>query len=225
MRLTTIPRLAAGLTLLLAIAVATRAVAFPSLARSTKMSCQTCHANASGGADLTDAGKAYKADNTKVPAASVAGNSYLGSGACKMCHMTEYKSWQTTPHARAIETLRTATPEKVAEISAKLGVKLTGPADQSAECLQCHVTGHGMEGGYPGADSTKTASLAAVTCENCHGPGSAHKAAAREAKKAAINGRIGENFCRDCHTPTMSPKFDFATYQAKGLHEKKAPAE
>ena len=37
-----------------------------------------------------------------------------------------------------------------------------------------------------------------------------------------INGKVGEKLCRSCHTPTMSPKFDFATYSAKGLHAKKA---
>ena len=39
---------------------------------------------------------------------------------------------------------------------------------------------------------------------------------------SAINGQVSEKFCRQCHTPTMSPKFDFAVYQAKGLHAKKA---
>ena len=33
---------------------------------------------------------------------------------------------------------------------------------------------------------------------------------------------LSQKFCRSCHTPTMSPKFDFAAYSAKGLHARKA---
>jgi len=204
------------------IAVATAVAAFPRLADTTQKSCATCHTGVAGGAGLTDAGKAYKADNSKLPAANVEGASYVGTGKCKMCHVKEYKSWQATAHAKALETLRTASAEKVAEQAAKLGVKVSGAADQAKECLSCHVAGHGQPGGFPAADSLKTASLSGVTCENCHGPGSKHVAAAKEAKKAAINASLGESLCRDCHTPVMSPKFDFAAYKAKGLHEKKA---
>lgn len=211
-----------GLAVSLVLGVASQAAAFPRLAESTQKSCLTCHSAIAGGAALTDAGKAYKADATKLPEKNVEGASYVGGGKCRMCHMKEYKSWQATPHAKGLETLRTATAERVTEISGKLGVKLTGSAAEAKECLGCHVTGHGQPGGYPAADSTKSAALSGVTCENCHGPGSAHVAAAKEAKKAAINGKLGESFCRDCHTPAMSPKFDFAAYQAKGMHEKKA---
>jgi len=63
-----LPRLA---IIVLLLCSATAAFAFPSVARKTKMSCATCHSKVSGGVDLTDAGKAYKADNTKVPATSV----------------------------------------------------------------------------------------------------------------------------------------------------------
>lgn len=200
---------------------AASAMAFPKLADSTKRSCATCHSAVAGGAGLTEAGKAYKADATKVPAANVEGANYVSSNKCKTCHLKEYKSWLETPHAKGLATLSAVSAEKAAEIATKLGVKLEGAADKSEACLQCHVTGHGQPGGYPGADSTKTAGLSGVTCENCHGPGSAHVAAAKEAKKAAINGKVGENFCKQCHTPTMSPKFDHAIYVAKGLHAKK----
>lgn len=205
-----------------AAAHAATALAFPSVADQTKRSCATCHTGVAGGAALTDAGKAYKADATKVPAANVEGAKYVSNNKCRTCHLKEYKSWLETPHAKSMETLRAASAAKVTEVAAKLGVKVEGAADKSDACLSCHVTGHGQPGGYPGADSTKTAGLSGVTCENCHGPGSAHVTAAREAKQAAINGQVSEKFCRQCHTPTMSPKFDFAVYQAKGLHAKKA---
>lgn len=214
-------RLVVGLAVTLVLGVAVQAAAFPRLSTETQKSCATCHSGVAGGAALTDAGKAFKADASKVPAANVEGATYVGNNKCRMCHMKEHKSWQATPHAKALESLKGLSAEKVAEFAGKLNVKVAGAADQAKECLQCHVTGNAQASGYPASDSTKTAALSGVTCESCHGPGSAHVAAAKEAKKAAINGKIGENFCRDCHTPAMSPKFDFATYQAKGLHEKK----
>ena len=210
-----------GVALLL-ITLAGTAAAFPRFARLTQKNCATCHTNVAGGADLTDAGKAFKADTTKTPAADVEGATYVSNSKCKTCHLTEYKSWQLTPHAKALEVLKTADAAKVAEMAGRLGVKVEGAAAESPECLKCHVAGHGLAGGYPGADSTKTAALSGVTCESCHGPGSKHVAAAREVKKTFINGKVSENFCRGCHTPTMSPKFDFAEYAKKGLHEKKA---
>jgi hypothetical protein len=210
-----------GLAALL-LTVAGAAGAFPRFARLTEKSCATCHANVAGGADLTDAGKAFKADSTKTPAANVEGAAYVSNSKCKTCHLTEYKSWQTTPHAKGLDVLKTADAAKVAEMAGRLGVKVEGAAAESPACLQCHVAGHGLAGGYPGADSLKTVALSGITCESCHGPGSKHVAAAKEAKKSVINGKVGENFCRQCHTPTMSPKFDFVAYSAKGLHAKKA---
>lgn len=209
--------IAMGACLVVAVPVA----AFPRFSETTQKSCATCHTGPAGGAALTDAGKAYQADASKVPAANVEGAAYVSAAKCRMCHATEHKSWQATAHARALETLHGAPAGRVTELAGKLGVKLAGPADQAKECLSCHVTGQGQPGGYPGADSTKTAALAGVTCESCHGPGGKHVAAAKEAKKAAINGQVGEKYCRQCHTPEMSPKFEFAAYQAKGVHAKK----
>lgn len=209
-----------GIALLL-ITLASSALAFPRFARLTQKNCAACHANVAGGAALTDAGKAFKADTTKAPAADVEGATYVSNSKCKTCHLTEYKSWQTTPHAKALDVLRSADAAKVAEMAGRLGVKVEGAAIDSPACLECHVAGLKLAGGYPGADSTKTAALSGVTCESCHGPGSKHVAAAKEVKKTFINGKVSESFCRSCHTPTMSPKFEFAAYATKGLHAKK----
>lgn len=210
-----------GVAMLL-LAAAGAASAFPRFARLTQKNCATCHANVAGGATLTDAGKAFKADTTKTPGTDVEGATYVSTAKCRMCHITEYKSWQTTPHAKALDLLKSADAAKVAEMSGRLGVKVEGSAADSPVCLSCHVVGQGLAGGYPGADSSKTAALSGVSCEACHGPGSKHVAAAKEVKKTMINGQVGEKLCRSCHTPTMSPKFDFAAYSAKGLHAKKA---
>jgi mono/diheme cytochrome c family protein len=201
--------------------LATAAWAFPQYARTTKMSCVTCHTNVAGGAALTDAGKAYKADNTKVPAASVDGAEYVGVGKCKACHLKEYKSWQTLDHAKAMETLKSGDAAKIADMATKLNVKLSGPANENDACIDCHAVGHMLAGGYPAADSTKNANLSAVGCESCHGPGSKHVSAEKAVKKDFINGKPSEAMCKSCHNPTMSPKFDLATYKAKGIHEVK----
>lgn len=205
---------------ILMLTVATAAWSLPQYARSTKMSCATCHSNVAGGADLTDAGKAYKADNTKVPAASVEGAEFVGNNKCKTCHIKEYKSWQTLDHAKAMETLKSGDKAKIDEMAGKLGVKLSGPANESESCIGCHSVGYQL-GGYPAADSTKNAGLSAVGCEDCHSPGSKHVAAEKTVKKNFIYGKPTEAMCKSCHNATMSPKFDLATYKTKGVHELK----
>ncbi len=214
-------RLTGCVTLVLLLAGVTAAWAFPQYARTTKMSCATCHANVAGGADLTDAGKAFKADNTKVPAASVEGAEYVGTQKCKTCHLTEYKSWQTLDHAKAMETLKTGDAAKITDMATRLGVKLAGSAAEDANCIGCHSVGYQL-GGYPQADSLKNAGMSAVGCEACHGPGSKHVAAEKAVKKNFIYGKVSENMCKHCHDAKMSPKFDFATYKEKGVHAKKA---
>ncbi len=202
----------------LLICVAGAAYAFPSVARKTKMSCATCHKNVAGGADLTDAGKAYQADNTKLPAASVEGADYQGANKCKMCHKKEHTSWLDTKHAHAFEALTSGDPEKQKTQAAALGVTLSGPASANPACIGCHVTGYQLPGGYPPADTSKTASYAAVGCEMCHGPSSKHTAAEKGQKHNFISIPKTEAMCRDCHTKAMSPNFAFDEYKKKAMH-------
>jgi hypothetical protein len=197
--------------------IAGAAFAFPSVARKTKMSCATCHSNVAGGADLTDAGKAYKADNMKVPAASVAGSDYVGSNKCKMCHMKQHKAWGDTKHAKAFESLVSGDAATMASQAKALGVTLSGSASTNDACLACHTVGNSL-GGYPPSDTTKTASYAAVGCEMCHGPGAKHVAAEKAEKKNFISVPKTEAMCKDCHTAAMSPKFVYADYKTKGVH-------
>ena len=201
--------------------------AYPSVARTTKAACAACHTSVAGGVELTDAGKAFKADNAKVPAGDVKGAEYIGSNKCKMCHMKEYKAWSETKHAHALENLAAAGADTVKATAAMLKFELKGAAAKTDECVVCHTTGFHLAGGYPAADSTLNANVAFVGCEGCHGPGSIHKAAAKEDKKKTINGGVTENMCKACHTPEMSPKFAFAEYKTKGVHAVPAavPAE
>ena len=208
-----LPRVA---IIVLLLCSATAAFAFPSVARKTKLSCATCHSKPAGGADLTDAGKAYKADNTKVPAASVAGADFVGTNKCKMCHMKQHKAWSDTKHSKAFAALVSGDAALQAAQAKALGVTLPGSPSTDDACMGCHTVGLKL-GGYPPADTTKTASYVNVGCEMCHGPGSKHVAAEKADKKGLINIPT-EAMCKDCHTAAMSPKFVFAEYKKTGIH-------
>ena len=200
------------------------AAAFPSKALATKAPCAACHVNPAGGADLTEVGKKYKADSTTTITAGTKGAEYVGANKCKMCHSKQFKAWQATKHATAWMGLEKADPKAAADLAGKLGVKLEGNPATVDDCVQCHVTGFHLPGGYPGADSVKTAALVNVTCETCHGPGSVHAAAKPEDRKKTINGAPSEKLCVQCHTAITSPKFNFAEFKKTGVHQVAAAA-
>ena len=206
---------AAGVGLVLAL----HAWAFPEVARQTKLACATCHANPAGGAELSDSGKAYKADATKVPAAGTAkAAQYVGSDKCKMCHAKQHKAWLETPHAAALTNLQKMDAKVGAEMAAKFKVELKGSAVETAGCVGCHVTGYQLAGGYPAADAAKAAGVSAVSCESCHGPGSLHIAAPMAEKKKFTSKAVSANMCTQCHTPVASPAFKFEEYVKRGVH-------
>lgn len=191
---------------------------FPSIAMKTKAACASCHTNPAGGAALTDAGKAYQKDETaKIPA--VEGASYVGAKKCKMCHSKYHAAWSTTAHASALTNLAKADAKVVADMAAKLDVKVEGTADKVDGCVKCHVTGFSLAGGYPGTDDATKAEVSFVGCESCHGPGGMHVKAAKEQRPSTINKAVSAAMCMDCHNKTMSPEFDFEKYKAKGVHK------
>ena len=207
------------LTTVIGVSLAVHAWAFPQYARQTKLACVTCHANPAGGADLKAAGKAFKADMTKAPAADTAkAAEYVGINKCKMCHLKQYKEWHETRHASALVNLQKADAKAAADMSAKLKVELKGSPAQTEGCVGCHVTGFHLAGGYPAADSAKTAAVSNMTCEGCHGPGSLHAAAPVAMKKTLINKAVSANMCMQCHTAVTSPAFKFEEYAKRGVH-------
>jgi len=151
---------------------------------------------------------------------------YIGSKKCKICHNkaekgSQYDKWSAGPHAGAFETLKNDESKAIAK---KMGLK-TAP-EKSPECLVCHVTGWGGNGGYSlDVDPADTRAvrtnddLASVGCESCHGPGSLYKS---KSKMVAIQtgeldgATLGmftpdEANCVSCHnekSPTYK-KFDF----------------
>ena len=114
---------------------------------------------------------------------------YVGVKKCAACHFDQFLDWKTTKHAKAFEIL----PAKY---------------KTNADCLKCHTTGYGEEGGYK--DKT-TPDLVGASCESCHGPGSKHGEIAKtfgekkltDEEKAYVRSTIykmqPKNVCVDCH--------------------------
>lgn len=192
---------------------------FPAVAVKTGAACVACHTNPAGGAELSTAGKAYaEKPETEFPKDGAKAE-YVSAAKCRTCHLKQYKAWQETKHAHAWEGLEKGSAEAVAAMAKALDMELKGAPIKTDDCVKCHVTGMGLSGGYPAADSTKNAHLSNVTCESCHGPGSLHIAAKAEMRKSTINKSVSAKMCTQCHTSATSPKFDFATYKAKGVHQ------
>jgi hypothetical protein len=116
---------------------------------------------------------------------------YVGPDVCLGCHPA---AWTETAHAHAMATLA------------------ANDAAFNPACFRCHVTGFGHPGGYTGA---KTPALAAVTCEACHGPGSAHVGGGKTGYGALPEDGAA---CVACHTHDNSPDFRFDAYWPRVAH-------
>lgn len=110
---------------------------------------------------------------------------YVGSSQCETCHADLGAGWQTTRHAKAIDSLKKSGQEKL-------------PA-----CVQCHVTGYEKDGGF--IDMDLTPEMAGVQCEACHGPGSVHI----EDPSVDMIKDGGAELCRKCHTEKQDPGFKY----------------
>jgi peroxiredoxin len=123
---------------------------------------------------------------------------HVGSDACKSCHAKEYEAWAAGPHAHALASLETKQKAN------------------DANCLKCHTTGFGREGGFPpGAAASAHADLARVGCESCHGPGGNHVAAPKERGKIVALGDKCDScvilqICGSCHDAANDAGFEFA---------------
>lgn len=118
---------------------------------------------------------------------------WLGAASCIECHESFFESWAATRHAKAFESLEKAGKSK------------------DPECIVCHTTGYGKEGGFK--NKVATPALAGVQCEVCHGPGKDH---ARGFSAPAGPGN--ETVCLKCHTKENSPEFDYELYREKIIH-------
>jgi len=121
---------------------------------------------------------------------------YVGSAACQSCHADEHASWQSQPHAKALDTL--AAKGKAAD----------------ADCLRCHTTGFDKPGGFQAGGGAQPA-LAGVGCESCHGPGGEH--VAEGSRKLGTILKLSDKcgscailqICGSCHDDANDPGFEF----------------
>ena len=141
-----------------------------------------------------------------VSGSSNADFEYIGAAKCKICHNKppkgeQYNKWAAGPHANAMKSLK-------------------GDDAKNPKCLKCHSTYGAIN---QDLNQTLTA-VEGVSCESCHGPGSAYKSATimKDPVKAKANGMIDptEKVCKTCHnaeSPTFKG-FDFKTAAAKIAH-------
>ena len=131
---------------------------------------------------------------------------YIGAGKCKMCHNkpatgAQYKQWQGTKHAKAMESLK-------------------GDEKNDPKCLKCHSTV-----GHADPDYVTTLKVTeGVSCESCHGPGSGYKSKAvmQSREKSIAKGLVmpDEALCKTCHNDE-SPHFkgfNYDEYLEKIIH-------
>ncbi|MEE9562778.1 MAG: cytochrome c family protein [Thermoanaerobaculia bacterium] len=160
--------------------------------------------------------------------AGAADHSYVGTKDCKKCHIKQWKSWSETKMANALDTLK---PGVVADRKTELGFDPAKDYTVDENCVKCHVTGFGAEGGF--VSETETPELVGVGCEMCHGPGGTYTQDGymtlknKEYRKAdlvavGLVDTVSEAQCMVCHNedvPIEGYTFDFETKKAEGTHE------
>ena len=129
----------------------------------------------------------------------MAQNKVVGASKCKMCHNSPAKGDQ----------YKKWSDSKHAHAMAAL----KGDEAKNPKCLKCHLT----DAAFPAEG---------VSCEGCHGAGSAYATMSvmKDKAQAASKGLTlpDEKVCTKCHnkeSPNYKP-FNYATYVAKIAHKK-----
>jgi hypothetical protein len=167
-----------------------------------------------------------------LPAVSTKGaeHSFLGNRKCRTCHIKEYRSWEGTKMAKALDILK---PGQRAEAKTAAGLDPDKDYSKDAKCLPCHTTGHGKDGGFVDVESTPN--HVGVGCEMCHGAGGTYvqdqymSLKNKNYKKAELVavGLVGEITAETCtgqchneNNPTNPDEvFDYETRKNEGIHE------
>ena len=110
---------------------------------------------------------------------NVIADTYEGRKKCSSCHKAQAKSWRSTAHAKAMESLKPG-ERKEAKLLADLDPDKDYTKDK--DCVGCHVDGWEQKGGYTIDRPRKQ--LAAVGCESCHGPGRKYRGDHRKGGQA-----------------------------------------
>jgi hypothetical protein len=146
-------------------------------------------------------------------------NKYIGADKCKACHNKpatgeQYNKWAKDKHSQALKSL--ASKESL-DYAKKNGI---ADPTKEAKCLKCHST-------YDAAAANLRGGILAtegVSCESCHGAGSAYKSPTimKNQAMAIKSGLIvpDEKVCKTCHNPEnpFHKDFKFAEYAAKIAH-------
>ncbi len=158
-------------------------------------------------------------------------HAYVGTKNCKKCHLKEWKSWAETKMALSFDNLK---PGERAEAKTAAGLDPNKDYTTDPECVRCHVTGYGKEGGF--VDIETTPDLVGTGCEMCHGAGGTYTQPEHMSLKnkeykrsevvaAGMVEKVSEVQCAVCHN-TDSPfvgddyVFDFEARKDEGTHEK-----
>ena len=143
---------------------------------------------------------------------------HVGAAKCKMCHKSEkqgqqFPLWESRKHSKAFQALSS---EEAPEKATQMGIE-GSPAD-CPECLKCHA---------PLAQKAPELKEEGVTCEVCHGPGSAYKKMSimKDHAESVKNGLIEygspdaiKKQCLSCHENAHDKTFDFVTAWEKVKH-------
>jgi len=153
---------------------------------------------------------------------------FVGPESCQECHEKQAASWCETRMALTFEVLRPGVKGKEKEMA---GLDPDYDYTREEECLPCHTTGYGLEGGFVSFETTPN--MAGVTCEACHGPGGAYadamvrngdtKFSLNEARDAGLVYPPTDWVCLRCHNEDspfigMDYKFDFSERVGMGTH-------
>ncbi len=149
---------------------------------------------------------------------------FVGSRHCGKCHSKENTSHNRTQHVNSMQVLT------------------LNKEDANPECLKCHTTGYGRDGGF--INKAETYYLGKIDCEACHGPAREHlglELQIQEARKlnsrhkasdeqlalldsiksefdTKIRKEVPEEICLQCHTNEWSPNFNYEEYVVKINH-------
>jgi hypothetical protein len=146
-----------------------------------------------------------------LPQAEAQAPEYVGSSACRRCHLREYRSWQRSKHANIYDLLA---PGIRPEAKAKVNLQPDVDYRETELCLTCHTVGYGTPSGFRSIEETPE--LAGVGCETCHGPGSVYIAddvmgnenldhSFDEVIAAGLIYPVPEQVCTQCHTAPSTP--------------------
>jgi hypothetical protein len=156
-------------------------------------------------------------------------HAFIGNRKCRACHIKEYRSWEETKMAKALDILK---PGQRAEAKTAAGLDPNKDYSSDAKCLPCHTTGHGKEGGFVDVESTPN--HVGVGCEMCHGAGGTYvqdqymSLKNKNYKKAellavGLMDVTAETCTGQCHNennPTNPDEvFDYETKKNEGIHE------